>query len=162
MIADPTDPHRDALYAAELAALPDEGRRFHRFVQVCDYVESVVLGPWWERTFPDAPIEVAVLRRSRSATFSAAHVTDDGSEGVIFLRDGSWNAATVVHELAHVAAAPRATSDRSGPHGEQFATALLQLWREHLGVHAYGALRSGLEDHGVPYQRDRLDGSRSV
>ncbi|MHB1137924.1 MAG: hypothetical protein ACYC2O_03140 [Microthrixaceae bacterium] len=149
------DPHRDALYAAEHAALPDGGRRFRRFAEVDAYVTSVVTGPFWEGRFPDAPLEVEVLRRSRGATFSAAHVTDDGDAAAVWLRDGSWDLVTVVHELAHVAAAA-GRSDPTGPHGERFATALLVLWRELLGVHAYGALRSCLDDQGVPYRRDRL------
>ncbi len=148
------DPHRDAVYRAEHDALPDGGRRFRRFSELEAWVEQVVLGPAWEALFPDAPLEVAVLRRSRGATFSAAHVTPDGDAAAVWIRDGSWDAATVVHELAHVAAGP--SPDPTGPHGSRFATALLRLWRELLGVHAYGALRSALEVHGVPYQRDAL------
>ncbi len=148
-----SDPHRQQLYDAELAALPDGGRRFTRFVQLEAHVHDIVLGPWWERTFPDAPLEVDVLRRSRSATFSAAHVTPDAGAAVVWIRDGSWDLVTVVHELAHVATP---AGDPSGPHGRDFATTLLQCWRELIGVQAYGALRSALDDHGVPYRRDRL------
>lgn len=148
------DPHRDAVYRAEHQALPDGGRRFARFAELEAWVEQVVLGPRWEALFPEAPLEVAVLRRSRSATFSAAHVTPEGDAAAIWIRDGSWDAATVVHELAHVAAGT--APDPTGPHGRRFATALLRLWRELLGVHAYGALRSALDDQGVPYQRDDL------
>ena len=147
------DPHRQALYDAEYDASPEGGRRFTRFAHLERYVQDVVLGAWWERTFPDAPIEVDVLRRSRSATFSAAHVPADRDAAVVWIRDGSWDQVTVVHELAHVATGP---VDRTGPHGARFATTLLICWRELLGVHAYGALRSALDAHGVPYQRDRL------
>lgn len=151
--AAPHDPHRESVYDAEHDASPDGGRRFTRFVHLEQYVQSVVLSPWWERTFPDAPLEVDVLRRSRSATFSAAHVEPGGGAAVVWIRDGSWEQVTVVHELAHVAADP---GDPTGPHGRRFATTLLVCWRELLGVQAYGALRSGLDAHGVPYQRDRL------
>jgi len=114
-------------------------------------------GSWWDQCFPDAPIEVDVMRRSRGATFSAAHVSADGDGAALWIRDGSWDGVTVVHELAHVASAAAAgPDDPTGPHGREFATALLLLWRELLGVHAYGALRSGLDDHGVPYRRERL------
>ena len=150
----PVDPHREAVYRAEHCALPDGGRRFARFAELEAWVEQVVLDPSWEAMFPDAPLEVAVLRRSRSATFSAAHVTPAGDAAAIWIRDGSWDAATVVHELAHVASG--SSPDPTGPHGRRFATALLRLWRELLGVHAYGALRSALDDQGVPYQRDDL------
>jgi putative metallohydrolase (TIGR04338 family) len=157
------DPHRTALYAAEDAALPGGSRRFTRFEHLERYVHDVVLGPWWERTFPDAPVEVDVLRRSRSATFSAAHVAPDAGAAVVWIRDGSWDLVTVVHELAHVATGspPGPQQEHGGrqahgAHGERFATTLLICWRELLGVQAYGALRSGFDDHGVPYQRDRL------
>lgn len=146
------DPHRDAVYRAEHDALPDGGRRFLRFAELEAWVSDVVLGARWEALFPEAPVEVTVMRRSRGATFSAAHVTPDGDAAAVWIRDGSWDAVTVVHELAHVATG--AAPDPTGPHGARFAAALLQLWRELLGVQAYGALRSCLDAHGVPYQRD--------
>ena len=152
---DPTDPHRDTLYRCEHDALPDGGRRFRRFAELERFVTDVVLGPWWEQEFPDAPIEVTVLRRSAGATFSAAHVAEDGDAAAIWIRDGSWDAVTVVHELAHVATGADAGPD--GSHGALFATNLLRCWRELLGVQAYGALRSALEANGIPYHRDRLD-----
>ncbi len=111
------------------------------------------MGSWWERTFPRAPIEVTVLRRSSGATFSAAHIDASGLEAVIWVRDGSWDGVTVVHELAHVAAG---MALGESAHGASFATALLRCWRELLGVEAYGALRSGLDENGIPYHRDRL------
>ena len=164
-----SDPFRDTVYAVENAASPDGGRRFRRFAALESYVESVTTGVWWEQSFPAAPIEVDVIRRSRGATFSAAHVSADGDSAVVWIRDGSWDAVTVVHELAHIASVGPASvgraslgragagaGDPTGAHGCEFATALLQLWRELLGVHAYGALRSGLDDHGVPYRRERL------
>lgn len=148
------DPHREALYRAESQAAPDGGRRFARFAELEAWVTQVVLSPWWESTFPAAPIEVTVLRRSSGATFSAAHVTEDAGEAAVWIRDGSWDALTVVHELAHVATAGRVGAD--GPHGREFATSLLQCWRELLGVQAYGALRSAFDTNGIPYRRDRL------
>ncbi len=151
---DPSDPHRDALYRAEHQALPDGGRRFRRFAELEQYVTATVLGPWWERTFPTAPVDVAVLRRSSGATFSAAYVDDVGDDAAIWIRDGSWDLVTVVHELAHVAAGPPVRGE--GSHGRGFATALLRCWRELLGVEAYGALRSTLDANGIPYHRDRL------
>lgn len=157
MRADPSDPHRDALYAAEAAALAEGGRRFRRFSEVESFVLEVMADPWWEERFPDAPVEVEVLRRSRGATFSAAHVSPDGWDAAIWIRDGSWDAVTVVHELAHVASGGRR---RHGPaaepsHGPRFTGALLDLWRRLLGLHAYGALLGALDARGVPYQRDR-------
>lgn len=150
------DPHRDRLYVAEHEALPDGGRRFRRFDEIERWVHQVVLGPWWEREFPAAPLEVDVLRRSRGATFSAARVDEEHEGAAIWIRDGSWDQVTVVHELAHVATG-RSTPPLDGAHGAEFATTLLRCWRELLGVQAYGALRSALDRNAVPYQRDRLD-----
>lgn len=149
------DPHRDGLYRCEHEALPDGGRRFRRFAELERYLQQVALGTWWEATFPDAPIDITVVRRSAGATFSAAHVDPDGDEAAIWIRDGSWDAVTVVHELAHVAVGVDLGPD--GPHGTNFATALLTCWRELLGVQAYGALRSALDVNGIPYHRERLD-----
>lgn len=155
------DPWQQQVYAAEHAALPDGGRRFRRFAEVESFVRTALADPWWAVTFPAAPVEVDVLRRSRGATFSAAHVTADGAAAAVWIRDGSWDAATVVHELAHVAVGrgPVLVPSAPQPHGPEFVAALLALWRHHLGVHAYGALRSALEDHGVPTQRARRDGA---
>lgn len=141
-----------AVYTAEDEALPDGGRRFRRFAELRRFVEDALGEPFWERTFPDAPASAEVLRRSRSATFSAAHVSEDGWDAVIWIRDGSWNAVTVVHELAHVATgscrAPGVWHTGSG-HGDDFVDALCLLWRRHLGLHAYGALRFALGTRGV-------------
>ncbi|HTO00880.1 MAG TPA: hypothetical protein VL068_09425 [Microthrixaceae bacterium] len=153
MHSDPADPYRDALYAAEDEALPDGGRRFTRFASIEKFVGEVISDPFWEMTFPDAPVEVEIRRRSRGATFSAAHVAEDGQAAVLFIRDGSWTMAVVVHELAHVASFTANRTD--GSHGPEFAAALLKLWRKYLGMHAYGALRSALDGRDVPYRRAR-------
>jgi putative metallohydrolase (TIGR04338 family) len=143
---DHDDPDRLAVYAAEQEALPDGGRRFHRFADVEAFVRFAMAEAWWEEQFPEAPVYAELHRRSRSATYSAAHVTDDGWDAVIWIRDGSWDAVTVVHELAHVAAGR--WSIEPG-HGRRFVDALCRLWRRHLGVQAYGALRLALAERGV-------------
>ena len=148
------DPSAARVAAAELAALPDGGRRFRRWAELEVWVRGVLAEAWWEQTFPDAPVEVDLQRRSRGATFSAAHVVDDGSAAVIWIRDGSWDAVTVVHELAHVAArsGPGRAAD---PHGSEFVDALQSLWRRHLGVQAWAALVQVLEPRDPDRQRDR-------
>lgn len=146
------DPDRLAVYAAEEAALPDGGRRFRTFADLEAFVQLAMAEAWWEEQFPEAPVSAELQRRSRGATYSAAHVTDDGWDAVIWIRDGSWDAVTVVHELAHVAAGsylrPGRWSSEPG-HGPRFVDALCRLWRRHLGVHAYGALRLALVERGV-------------
>lgn len=149
-----TDRQRQALYEAEDEAMPDGGRRFRRFVDLEAWVEQVVLGDWWAAEFPYAPLEVDINRRSRGATFSAARVEGAGDVATLWIRDGSWNAVTVVHELAHVAAWNRVVD---GAHDAAFVTVLLRCWRHLLGFGAYGALRSALDRRGVAYFADRLD-----
>lgn len=147
-----SDPEAVALYEAERDASPLGGRRFRRFADVEAFVRAATAEPWWEATFPDAPVSIEVLRRSRGATFSAAHVTPDGWDATIWIRDGSWDAVTVVHELAHVATGSWREPgrwDAEPGHGPRFVDALCRLWRRHLGVHAYGALRSSLGARGV-------------
>jgi putative metallohydrolase (TIGR04338 family) len=139
------DPHRDAVYAAEHVALDDVGPRFARWSDVVAFVDALTTDTRWTDVFPDAPIEVEVVRRSRSARYSAA----DPSHGVIHIRDGSWDAATVLHELAHLAVG---VDDDTDPHGERFVGTMLELVRTFLGFDAYGALRTQLDRRGAPWR----------
>lgn len=157
--ADPVDPYREAVYRSEAEALADGGRRFARFTELSAFVQAVVMSTFWESTFPGAPIEITLFRRSRGATFSAATVDGREATAAVWIRDGSWDLVTVLHELAHVAAG---TGDPSGPHGATFVDALLRLWREYLGFHAYGALRSALLARGVPLRRDLRPGDSAT
>lgn len=152
MVARGADPDGPVVQRAEDEAEPGGGRRFRRFVDVQAFVAQVVGDHWWSQTFPWAPVDVVVERRSRSATFSAAHVAVSG-EAVVLIRDGSWDAVTVLHELAHVAARSGLGAGRS--HGPEFTSALLELWRRHLGVQAWAALVQALPDRSPERQRDR-------
>lgn len=145
------DPHRDGVYAAEEEAAPGGGRRFTRFAHVEAIIDEIVTSGWWDDTFPHAPIEVVVMRRSRGATFSAATVDREADAAAVWIRDGSWDMVTILHELAHVAVSG---GDPSGPHGQEFVTALCELWRRFMGFHAYGALGSALTANAVPLRLD--------
>ncbi len=135
----------DAVYEAEHAALDGVGPRLARWTDVVDYVDSLTTDARWTDVFPDAPVEVVVERRSRSARYSAA----DPAHGVIHIRDGSWDAATVLHELAHLAVGVDGDEE---PHGEQFVGTMLELVRAFLGFDAFGSLRSELDRRGVPWR----------
>jgi putative metallohydrolase (TIGR04338 family) len=137
------DPAGVAVQRAEDAALPGGGRRFATLAELRVFVAEVVDDPWWQSSFPWAPVDVEVRARSGSATWSAAHVAASG-EAVVFLRRGSWDAVTVVHELAHVAARS-GLGDREA-HDEAFTEALCLLWRRHLGVYAWASLVEALAD----------------
>lgn len=119
---------------ATSAAFPP--RRYRTFAGLRTHVEAIVCSDWWAETFPGAPIEVHVERRSRTATFSAA-CRRDGS-GILWFVDGQhWNTAAVCHELAHVA------SD-SG-HDGRFREALVALWRRECGFLAATELSTQLK-----------------
>lgn len=133
--------------------MPDGGRRFRRFVDVEAWIEQVLLSDWWAAEFPYAPLEVDINRRSRGATFSAARVAVEGDNATVWIRDGSWNAVTIVHELAHIAA----WNVVDGAHDAEYVTVLLRCWRELLGFDSYGALRTSLDARGVDYFAHRLD-----
>ena len=96
------DARAGAVYAAEdaaSAAFPT--RRYRTFAELRTHVEAIVCSDWWADTFPGAPIEVHVERRSRTATFSAA-CRRDGA-GILWFVDGEhWTATAVCHELGHV------------------------------------------------------------
>lgn len=140
-------------------------RRFRRFSEIETYVETVVTARWWSERFCDAPLEVVLQRRSRSATFSAAAqcpaeeasgLDDANHTGVIWLVDGhGWGLETVLHELAHLAAGTDAA------HGERFVEALGDLWRHEAGIEAWAALTRALDAFNVVDRRDaeQHDGS---
>ena len=122
------DARAGAVYAAEdavSAAFPP--RRYRTFAELRTHVEAIVCSDWWADTFPGAPIEVHVERRSRTATFSAA-CRRDGA-GILWFVDGEhWMATAVCHELGHVASG-------SG-HDAPFRNALVELWRRECGFPA--------------------------
>lgn len=130
-----TNPTTAVYDAEDAAAAAFPPRRYRTFAELGSHVEAIVCSDWWADTFPGAPIEVHVERRSRTATFSAA-CRSDGA-GILWFVDGEhWTAAVVCHELAHVASG-------SG-HDAAFRTALLQLWRRELGFLAATALEAAL------------------
>lgn len=164
----------DAPTRAQLVEMAEEHavgefqlRRFRRFAHIEAYIASVVTGPWWCERFPDAPLEVLVERRSRSATYSAAgtsyaaancnddvwgHATAVDPTGIIWLVDGAgWGLETVLHELAHLAAETRAD------HGPAFTDALGELWRHEAGVEAWAALQQGFARSGISVPCDHPD-----
>lgn len=119
--------------------LADIGRRLRRWREVETFVESVLGDPAYLDLFPDAPLDVVLDRRSRSATASVALP----QRNTILIRDGSWNVVTILHELAHLVA----PGDPS--HGSTFAATELALVRRFCGFDDYAALRSSFVDHGV-------------
>lgn len=150
-----TDPQQAAVARAEAAAIDGLGRRFARFDEVDAYVASVIADERWVEGFPDAPLEVTVWRRSRSARFALAEVAGPDEVPAVHLPPHLWNVETVLHELAHLAAGPGAE-----PHGPEFAGAELELVRWFLGFHAYGALRGRFDELGVRYRPPRGPVSR--
>lgn len=114
-----------AVYAAEDAAAASfPPRRYRTFAELRAHVDAIVCSDWWADTFPGAPIEVHVERRSHTATFSAACRADGA--GILWFVDGEhWNGAVVCHELAHVAS--------SSGHDDRFRQALLALWQRECG-----------------------------
>ena len=131
-----------AVYAAEDAASEAfPPRRYRTFAELRSHIEAIVCSDWWADTFPEAPIEVHVERRSRTATFSAA-CRRDGA-GILWFVDGEhWNASAVCHELAHVAS-------NSG-HDARFRDALVTLWRRECGFLAATELSARLDDRSPP------------
>lgn len=135
------------VYQAESEAVEPDVGRFPRFVEVQAFVDGVLCDDRWRdelgsRWGVTPPLEVVLLRRSRSATFSAA----EHDRPVIHLRDGSWDRLTILHELAHLAARD------PEHHGALFCGVELDLVRWFIGFQAYGALRTRFDELGVRYR----------
>lgn len=154
----------DILYQAEDSVDQSGLRQYRRFTEVEDAISEIVLSSWWERTFPEAPVDVQVFRRSRSARFSAAQTRVDEDAAAVLIRDGSWDLVTVLHELAHIATVGivahsgsrlRQQALESDPHNAEYVGVLLLFWQEWAGFHNYGAFRSVLDVHGVAYHLPR-------
>ncbi len=139
----------EAAEALALEAVPL--RRFTRFALIERYVDDLVTSGWWSEQFPDAPLEVDLRRRSRSATYSAATIckpdapgnnnTGPDGVGIIWIVDGrGWGLETLLHELAHLAAGP------GTGHGGVFRSSLGELWRHEAGFEAWAALQRAFEN----------------
>ena len=135
----PNDPQVERLYAAEETVIVEIGRRFRRWADVAAFFDAVMSDDRFHESFNEAPLEIEVQRRSRSARASVAVPGDR----VIWIRDGAWNAITILHELAHLA------QPTDEPHGPEFAAAELELVRLFCGFEAFIALRSAFDAHDV-------------
>lgn len=93
------DPQRDAVYAAERESADNWGPQFSRIADAQRFVDAVLADPAWVDQFPDAPLDVPVIRRSTSARYSAADV----ETGAIHLTRAGLCGPIVLHELAHLA-----------------------------------------------------------
>lgn len=127
------------MYDAEDDVVEHIGRRLRRWAEVEAFLERIVTDPAYLDEFPDAPIEIGLHRRSRSARASVAVPDHDA----VLIRDGSWNALTVLHELAHL------VSPDPEPHGVDFVATELALIRRFCGFDAYAELRAAFTRHGV-------------
>ncbi len=132
-----------AVYAAEQTVSPTVGR-FATFAALEGFVDVVVADDRWadqlsRRWVAVTPHEVAVVRRSRTATFSAA----EDQRPVIHIVDGQWDRITVLHELAHLVARDPAS------HGPRFCGVELDLVRWWCGFDAWAALTAAFASSGV-------------
>ena len=137
------DPQQLAVYAAEDSLLEQIGPRWRRWVEVEAFLEAVLTSEAYADLFPDAPLDIGLGRRSRSATRSVAIA----SQQAILLRDGSWNAITLLHELAHLIAGVGAGAEE--PHGPDFVATELELVRAFCGFDQYVALQQAFRERGV-------------
>jgi putative metallohydrolase (TIGR04338 family) len=141
------DPDASSVYAAETAATANAAlRRYRRFRDLVAHVDAITTSTWWDATFPDAPIDVTVARRSHTATYSFAQQSSwDREHAAIAIVDGRhWDAGVVLHELAHIAAG------HDAGHGPVFRSALIALWRREAGIHAAVELVDQLRAAGFP------------
>lgn len=136
---DSHDPQRDLVYAAEDAVDAEIGPALRRWRDVEAFLDRVVTSDAYGDRFPDAPLDVVLDRRSRGARASLALPHHD----TILIRDGSWSALVVLHELAHL------VTHTADAHGPRFTATLVQLVRDHCGLEAAVALRASFDAHAV-------------
>ena len=118
------------IYASEEAALSGVGRRFRHLGEVRVYVAELIASDWWADRWPH--IEAIPVGRSRSSRVGGYAVEGGGEIRLASLRE-----PVVLHEIAHV------VTPGAG-HGPAFVAAFLDLVRERLGFHSYGALLAEL------------------
>lgn len=133
------DPWAARVEAAERRALHDRGPRWRRWADVVTWTHTVLTHADWIDVFPEAPIDVDIVRRSHSAHYALAHF----ESATIAIPDGAWSAEIVLHELAHLAA-PGAPA-----HGPGFVSAELHLVRRFLGIDAWAAFTAALAAEGI-------------
>lgn len=131
------DPHAAALYAAEQGALGPVGRRFGAVGEARNFLDDVVESDWFAQRWPERAVPV-LERRGRGAVWSLARAPGPGHgpDGTLLLAE--LDAATVLHEVAHLC---RGTG--SG-HDDRYVATLLALVRRFMGFDAYGALRAAV------------------
>lgn len=134
-----SDPQRVAVYAAEDSLVDEIGPRLRRWGDVERFLDSVLSQPRYLEMFPFAPLDIVLGRRSCRATASVAIAECQ----TILIRDGSWNALTILHELAHLVA-----NDRE-PHGADFVATELWLVREFCGFADFGSLQHTFDRNNV-------------
>lgn len=128
------------IYAAEEVALGGTGRRFRHLGEVRAYVEELISSDWWADRWPQ--IEAIPVGRSRSSRVGGYALEGSGEIRLASLRE-----PVVLHEIAHV------VTPGAG-HGPAFVAAFLDLVRERLGFHSYGALLAELR------RRELVEGGR--
>ncbi|MEZ5321323.1 MAG: hypothetical protein R2698_04465 [Microthrixaceae bacterium] len=133
---------RLALYSAEDEVVAEVGPRLGTFRAVEHFLERTLLDDGVAQRYPHVPLDVSLIRRGRAATCSFAHAPTR----TIAIRSGSFDALTVLHELAHLIVGP----DRG--HDERFVAVELDLVRLRCGFEAFALLRRALDRHGVRYQ----------
>lgn len=127
----PDDDAVAALYAAEDSVSAHIGPAIRRWVDVEAFVDAALALDDLVDAFPRLGSGVTLGRRSRSARSSVAVWSDR----TILIRDGSWNAVTICHELAHLACPP------DEAHGSLFVATELDIVRRCCGIVAAAELR---------------------
>jgi hypothetical protein len=131
------------LYAAEAASIEAWGMTWTRLAPARAYVGGLVSSEWFFERWPWF-VRCAIERRGEGARWSTmSRLDDDGpggrpTEGVILVAGREIAQPVLLHELAHLVAAPDVG------HGPEFADILLALVRKEMGFFAYAELHQAL------------------
>lgn len=137
------------LYDAERGV--ETGRQFKSQAEIELWVQDVTETEWWLERHPDVwRVECPTVKRS-TGEGSVGSYFEDTSSGVIEMHESHWNARCVLHELAHVCAAPLGSTS----HDPIFARVYLDLVREFISFPAYDELRRRFNEYSIEVQPER-------
>lgn len=127
---------QEACYRAQHEALEGLGRQWRTHREVEQYVNDLIASEAWHDKYPH--VDRVLVAQSRSKKWAGA-----ASVKHKVIRISERHESVVLHELAHLVLPAKVG------HGREWQETYLELVREHMGFHAYGALQAAYRAEGL-------------
>lgn len=143
------DSQRHKVYRAEREAGIFELKKFASFEEAVKFGKRVVASKHWQKHHPRAYVREWKCNHSGGRSHAAMW------HGVTLSKKHGLDAATVLHELSHVAMTASADIDirSEGWHGRAFVRTYTALVHRFLGREAHDKLKASFKLHGVKFVR---------